>query len=341
MDVMDVGLRFGVLGPLEITRDGRPVILGSLKQRSVLAALLVDRNHVVSSDRLIDDLWADDDGHDHQNALWAHISNLRKALEPDVDDRTAGVLMTSAPGYVLRVEDDAVDAAVFERRVAEGRALIDTDPAAAAVVLAEALGMWRGQPLEDLTYESWAQPEIVRLEELRLEAVELRIAAELRTGRRRELIGELESLVRQHPTRESLTASLMLALHGAGRQAEALRQYRALHGRLAEELGIRPSASLQRLHDQIASGDPSLDRGDQVSPAPTLGRPSAATRSATGSASGVRESSIAAYQPALGREVGVEDRSAGAGGRSGIHPTFRSRSPDGRSARASEHRAGL
>ena len=302
---MDACLRFGVLGPLEITRDGEPVTLGSYKQRCVLAALLVDRNHVVSSDRLIDDLWADDDGHDHQNALWAHISNLRKALEPDLDDRTSGVLMTSSPGYVLRVEDESVDAAVFERRVAEGRALLDTDPAAVAGLLSEALAMWRGRPLEDFTYETWALAEIARLEELRLEAVELRITAELKTGRRRELIGELESLVHLHPTRESLTASLMLALHGAGRQAEALRRYRSLQGRLGEELGIRPSARLQRLHDQIAAGDPALDCTEEVSGDAASGP--AVRGYEVRERIGERGSGIVyrAYQPALGREVAL------------------------------------
>ena len=251
-------------------------------------------------------MWAHDDDHDHQKSLWAHVSNLRKALEPETDARTDGVLLTSSPGYVLRVEDRAVDAAVFEHRVTEGRALLDTDPAAASLVLGEALAMWRGQPLEDFTYESWAQPEIARLDELRLEAVELRISAELLIGRRRELIGELESLVRQYPTRESMTESLMVALHGAGRQADALRQYRALQGRLREELGVRPSARLQRVHDQIASGDPALDPGDERS----------ATRASGPTVRGYeirarigeRGSGVVyrAYQPALGREVAVK-----------------------------------
>jgi len=303
-------MRFGVLGPLEVTRDGESVQLGSFKQRAVLGILLASRNQVVSTDRLIDDLWGDDGTRDRQNALWVHISGLRKALEPGRSDRAnQGVLQTRKPGYVLDVTAADLDAAEFERLVAEGRALIDADPAAASIVLAEALALWRGHAYEGFTYEAWAQPEIARLEELRLEAVENRIDADLRRGLARELVGELESLVRLHPTRERLTASLMLALHRSGRQAEALRSYHQLRGRLAEELGVEPSPSIQRLEGQIATNDATLAHGSRSAPAGVAPEPGLSVRGyEIRDRLGERGSGVLyrAFQPSVGREVAIK-----------------------------------
>ena len=126
-------------------------------------------------------------------------------------------------------------------------------------MLSEALALWRGRAFEDFTYESWAQSEISRLEELRIEAVSARIEADLACGRSRELVSELETLVRQYPLREELTGQLMLALYRSGRQAEALRTFALLKSRLAEELGIDPSSRLRRMNDQMVAGDESLD----------------------------------------------------------------------------------
>src|SRR6056297_999254 len=127
-------VRFGVLGPLEVTRDGEPVRLGSPMQRAILGILLSSPNGIVSTDRLIDSIWGDGSS-DRQNALWVHISNLRKALQPgDNAASNAGPLRTRAPGYVLDVGPHGVDAHEFERLLAEGRALADTDPAAASIV---------------------------------------------------------------------------------------------------------------------------------------------------------------------------------------------------------------
>ena len=133
------------------------------------------------------------------------------------------ILLTRAPGYLIEAAPEEIDAVRFERMVAEGRALADVDPAAASLVLGEALALWRGRAFEDFTYESFAQTEIARLEELRLEAVEARIDADLKRGMSRELISELEALVRQHPLQERLTGQLMLALYRSARQADALR----------------------------------------------------------------------------------------------------------------------
>ena len=133
------------------------------------------------------------------------------------------------------------------------------DPAAAAVVLGEALALWRGRPYEDFTYESFAQAEILRLDELRLESVELRIEADLRRGVAAELVGELQALVRQHPFRERFTAQLMLALYRSGRRAEALRAYAHLRATLGNELGLDPSLELQSLEHQILTSAPEVD----------------------------------------------------------------------------------
>ena len=255
-------MEFGVLGQLEVWRDGERVPLGSFKQRSLLALLLIHANQAVPADRIIDELWSEDAAADRHNALWVHVSKLRAVLEPDRERRTdGGVLQTRAPGYALRVGADDFDATRFERLVHEGRALIEVDPSVAAVVLGEALGLWRGRPYEDFTYESFAQSEIVRLDELRLETVELRIDADLRRGLAGELVGELQALVRQHPFRERFTAQLMLALHRSGRRAEALRCYGHLRSRLSEELGLDPAVGRPGARSADPPRRPSPGRG--------------------------------------------------------------------------------
>jgi DNA-binding SARP family transcriptional activator/ABC-type glycerol-3-phosphate transport system substrate-binding protein len=290
------GLWIGVLGPLEVILDGDRVAIGAGKQRAVLAVLLASAGHVVSTDRLIDDLWGPDGSADRQNALWVHISNLRKALGGDK------VLVTRSQGYVLEPAGFTSDVTEFERLVAEGRALAETDPAAATIVLGEALQLWRGRPYEDFTYDSWAEAEISRLTEVRMDAVELRIDCDLRRGLAGELVGELEGLVRQHPLREGLTGSLMLALYRSGRQADALRAGQRLRTRLVDELGIDPSAAIQRLEDRIVSGDPQLDFDGSITgqPGGPLVRGYEIREAiATGPAGTVYR----AYQPSVGREV--------------------------------------
>ena len=154
------------------------------------------------------------------------------------------------------VDPSELDLARFERLVAQARG---TDPESSRQVLSEALALWRGPPLADLAYEPFAQPEIVRLEELRLAAVEQRIDAELAAGRHADVVGELERLVREHPLRERLHGQLMLCLYRAGRQAEALEAFRTARAVLVEELGIEPGRSLRQLHEAILAQDPRLD----------------------------------------------------------------------------------
>ena len=303
-------LRFGVLGPLEVTCGGEPIHLGSPKQRAVLGILLTNANGVVSTDRLIDEIWGDDAAPERQNALWVHISNLRKALEPENETRSSGgPLKTRSPGYVLDVDSNEVDAVEFERLLAEGRALTETDPAAASIVFAEALAMWRGSAYADFVYEPWAQAETSRLEELRLEAVESRIDADLRRGMTLELVGELDGLVRQHPTREHLAGALMLTLYRSGRAADALRTYQLLRGRLGEELGIEPSATLQRLNERIVTSDPSLDSDHRAARSDAGVAPGLSVRGyEIRERLGERGSGVlyAAFQPAVGREVVIK-----------------------------------
>jgi DNA-binding SARP family transcriptional activator len=194
-------------------RDGeRPVRLAGVKQRSLLALLLLDANRVVSSDRLIDELWGDDPPEDAPTALQQHVSRLRKLLEPH------DVLETRAPGYVIAIEPEQLDLARFERLTGEGRRLGEEGRAdEASATLRSALDLWRGEPLADLAPEPFARDALPRLEEARLEALEARIDADLAAGRHAELVGELRRLVGEHPYRERLRAQLMLALYRGGR----------------------------------------------------------------------------------------------------------------------------
>ena len=298
-------MEFHVLGRLEAEHDGASLALGSFKQRSVLALLLIHANNVVSTDRMIDELWGDEAGGDRQNALWVHVSNLRTALEPAREKRSDGSLvMTRAPGYVLQLRREQLDAWHFERLLQEGRSLLDTDPAAASVAVGEGLALWRGQPYEDFAYERFAESEISRLEGLRFEAVELRVEADLRQGLAAELVGELEGLTHQHPLREHLTSLLMLALYRSGRRADALRAFARLRARLGGELGLEPSAALCALGAQILAGDPGLDHAGTITAQGRLAVRGYELRDEIGGGSVGR--AYRAYQPVLGREVAVK-----------------------------------
>jgi DNA-binding SARP family transcriptional activator len=246
-------MEFRVLGPLEAWDRGSEVSLGGPKPRALLAALLLHPNEVVSADRLIDDLWGEDSPERAAAALRVNVSRLRKALGPHV-------LATRSPGYVIRVEPDALDLNRFERLVDEARSFLARGLAAdASVRLRDALSLWRGPALADFAFENFAQAAIARLEEIRLAAVELRIDADLTLGRHDELVGELEALVAEHPLRERLHGYLMTALYRSGRQAEALDAYKDARRVLVDELGIDPSSALQELERAILRQDPSLD----------------------------------------------------------------------------------
>ena len=231
---------FRILGPLEVSHDGRAVPVTGTRQRELLALLLLDAGHVVSSDRLMEELWGDDQPAAGATALRVRVSQLRKALRADGD-----VLVTRPPGYALLVPRDGLDLWRFERGLDEGERALATDPQRALDALSQALAEWRGRPLVDVAYAPFAQAAVVRLEELRASALELRIEAELALGHHVRLIAELQGLTSEHPLRERLWAQLMTALYRDGRQADALAAYRTARARLIEEIGIEPGPELQ------------------------------------------------------------------------------------------------
>jgi DNA-binding SARP family transcriptional activator len=251
-------MQFRILGPLEVA-DGDSVLpLAGTKQRALLGLLLLSVNEIVSTDRLIEELWGEELPESGRAALQVRVSQLRKALGP-----AGELILTRAPGYVLRLEPEQLDLHRFERLVGDADT---TEPALAAAKLREALALWRGSPLADLAYEAFAQPAIRRLEELRLSTIEKRIDADLALGRHGDLIAELETLVAKHPLREHLRAQLMLALYRRGRQADALAAYHSARRALVEQLGIEPSPPLRALEQAILRQDPSLNLATAAAP---------------------------------------------------------------------------
>jgi DNA-binding SARP family transcriptional activator len=267
-------LEFRVLGPVEAIVDGRPVALPAAKPRALLAVLLLNRNRVVSVGRLVDDLWGEQPPETATKALQGYVSQLRKALGADR-------LLTKAPGYSLRVEDEELDLARFELLVREGRELLGGgDSKSAARRFDEALELWRGPPFAEFQAEPFARDAGARLEDARLAALEERIEADLALGRHARLVPELEELVGREPLRERPRGQLMLALYRSGRQADALELYRRTRETLNEELGIEPSLELQELERRMLQHDPTLERAratpaaaDEGAPLPFVRRP--------------------------------------------------------------------
>jgi DNA-binding SARP family transcriptional activator/ABC-type branched-subunit amino acid transport system substrate-binding protein len=247
---------FRILGPLEVRDVGREVVLGGGKQRALLALLLLHPNEVLTSDRLIDALWGESPPPTAAKMLHNYVSQLRRALGEGEPSTSA--LETRSNGYLLRLGRGERDLDRFEELLERGRALDGEDPKTAARLLREALGLWRGPPLSDFTYDDFAQDEIARLEELRLSALEERIDVDLALGRHGELVAELTGLVGEHPLRERLTAQLMLALYRSGRQAEALEAYQAARRALIEQRGLEPGAALRELQAGILRQAPEL-----------------------------------------------------------------------------------
>jgi DNA-binding SARP family transcriptional activator len=246
---------YRILGPLEAFDGERSLSLGGSRQRAVLALLLLRANEALSRDVIIDELWGESPPPTAAKVLQNCISALRKEL-PDGGQ----ALRTVGGAYALEVAAGELDRDRFERALSKGRAALasgDSDEAAAE--LRAALALWRGGPLSDFAYERFAQDEIVRLEELHIEAVEDRIDADLAGGGAEVLVAELEAQVAKHPLRERLRRQLMLALYRSGRQAEALAAYRDARQTLLGELGIEPTRALQELERAILAQDPALD----------------------------------------------------------------------------------
>jgi predicted ATPase/DNA-binding SARP family transcriptional activator len=244
---------YRVLGPLEaVSEEGEPVRLGGSRQRAVLACLLTRHNQVVSTDRLIEATWGDDPPSSPKSALQTYVSRLRKALGD-------GAIRAKAPGYVLRLGPDELDAAVFERLVDDGRRAAELKNLAAAVERFDAaLELWNGEAYADFAYADFARGEAERLEELRRTVIEDRFAALLEQGKHREAVPGLERALDDQPLRERLWGLAMIALYRDGRQAAALRAYRRAADLLGEQLGVEPGAELREIEERILLQDPEL-----------------------------------------------------------------------------------
>src|SRR3954452_13399181 len=243
---------FRILGPLEVVAPDGPVSLGGAKQRALLAMLVLSEGEVVSTDHLIDALWDEQPPDTARKALQVHVSQLRKLLG-------SPLISTRPHGYALELDSHGLDLTRFRLLQDEARTVGASDPARARQLLGEALALWRGAPLADFTYAPFAQAAIARLEEMRIAAIEDRLAADVALGRNSDAIAELEALIVSHRHRERLRGQLMLALYRSGRQAEALEAFRAARAVLADELGIEPGRELRELHQAILNQDPALE----------------------------------------------------------------------------------
>ena len=253
-----------VLGPVQVRHDGETVDIGGPKPRTLIALLAARAGEAVSTDSLIDSLWGEAAPDTASNTLQSYVSRLRKAIGTDAIESTGS-------GYRLSVSPDTVDALKFESLARQAHALLEQDAARASDLLREGLDLWRGRPFEDTVDEGQLRPEVTRLEELRLVAIEDRNDAELMLGRHGPLVGEIEALLQDHPWRERLWAQLMTAQYRGERQGEALRTYQRARRVLGEGLGIEPSVELQRLEEQILLQDPDL--GDTQTAEPDIRNP--------------------------------------------------------------------
>ncbi|MET8126133.1 BTAD domain-containing putative transcriptional regulator [Streptomyces sp. NPDC005065] len=265
-------VRFQLLGPLEVIVDGRAVALTG-RQRGLLAALLLDANRVVSVARLVDRLWGEKSPSTAAARVRALVTDVRRALGPRGQD----LLVTSNPGYLMRVAAGELDVAEFTSFVEEARRSMRAGrPLDALDQYDKALTLWRGDPIPDLSGLS-PEPEVRRLEETWTAAMEGWAEACLALGRNEAAAVELSGLVADHPLRERPRGQLMVALHRCGRVAEALGVYQDFRRRLVDELGVEPTVELRKLHQRMLEGDDNLagnlaetvaDVGDTRTPVP-------------------------------------------------------------------------
>jgi DNA-binding NarL/FixJ family response regulator/DNA-binding winged helix-turn-helix (wHTH) protein len=249
-------VEYRILGPLEVFDEGEAVPLRRLKERLVLAVLLLHANDFVPRERLIDELWGESPPPTAKKAVNVYVSQLRKVLARNGRDP----ITTAEGGYRLDVDDERLDVARLQQLLSAARERVSAgELEAAADVLREALALWRGPTLAGLLLESHGREEVAQLDELRVTALMDRIDCDLALGRHEQVLGELHVLVGEHPLRERLHAQLMLALYRADRQAEALEAYQQARAVLVEELGIEPSPGLQRLQKGILAQDPALE----------------------------------------------------------------------------------
>jgi DNA-binding SARP family transcriptional activator len=258
-----------VLGPLEVVRDGVPITPSAPKLQRVFSLLAVSANHIVRTEQLIEELWEENPPTSVKTTLQTYVYQLRKLLELDAAQRPSArvrrddgepVLLTLSGGYMLALDRDALDSSHFERQATQGWTELDAGDAEAAFhTLDGALRLWRGSALVDLNPGPVLQAEVLRLDEMRKNALEHRIDAALQLGRHQEVLGELTRLAAQQPTHEGFQAKLMLALYRSGRRSEALGVYQRTRSALAAELGLDPGAELQRIHRAVLAANGSLD----------------------------------------------------------------------------------
>ncbi|MFC6929796.1 BTAD domain-containing putative transcriptional regulator [Actinomadura yumaensis] len=254
-----MAFEFKVLGPLEVLSDGVPMTVSAPKHRALIAALLFDANRVVPVETLVARLWGDDPPGGARNAVKNYVLRVRRRLGEPCP------LLSHPRGYLMTVEEGALDLHRFDALVERARAA--AEPRETAALLREALELWRGQPLSDLGSESLRREMDPVLTERRLRAVELRIDADLALGLHADVLPELRRLTGSHPLRERFWGRLMVALYRSGRQGEALRCYAEVGALLADELGVDPGPELRELHRRLLVADPALDRPDGPGPA--------------------------------------------------------------------------
>jgi predicted ATPase/DNA-binding SARP family transcriptional activator len=268
---MGTGLEFRILGPLEVLKDGDPVPIRAAKQRVLLASLLIDANRVVPVETLVARLWGETSPGKARNTLQNYVLRLRRLLGSTGD---SGPVLTRPQGYLIDVAGDALDLHRFDalvRRATVTATRGDTEQA--SVLLREALGLWRGQPLSDLPSDLLQQEIVPVLIERWLGALESRIEADLMLDRHGEVLPELWELTTTYPLRERFWAQRMVALYRSGCRGDALACYRTVSRLLAEELGIDPGAELRELHQRVLTADPTLTStgGHQRSDGPVTG----------------------------------------------------------------------
>jgi DNA-binding SARP family transcriptional activator/tetratricopeptide (TPR) repeat protein len=283
-------LRFELLGPMRAWQGDTELNLGPVQQQVVLAALVLNANRPVGRDQLIDAVWGPDAPAYAVNLLQKHVSALRRILDPVRSAREPSKLLSwTGAGYLLTMPADHIDIEMFDREVRRARAARATgDLTGAADALHTALGAWRG-PACDGLYSPLVDAERQRLAERRVCVLEERIEVDLAVGRHSDLVAELRRLVADFPLRETLSGLLMLALYRSGRQAEALAAFQDTRRRLRDELGLDPTPQLQRLHERILAGDPTVAVPEGIGPAPAA----VAARAAPGGAIEAAEAAVA------------------------------------------------
>ncbi|MFF8415277.1 AfsR/SARP family transcriptional regulator [Streptomyces omiyaensis] len=271
-------MRFQLIGPFQIVGDdGRSLPLGTPKVSQILALLLTHANSLVSPDTCIQELWQHSPPRSALNTVQTYVHHARRVLTEDARRPETGepLVTTRFGGYMLRVDESAIDVKVFERLVARGRGELRAGRCeAAAETLAVALDLWRGPALANVPTGDVLTGRVVHLEELRIRALELRVEAVSRLGRLRELVPELRTLVHDYPLNEWFHGQLIAALHQAGRRAEALEAYRQVRRILQDELGLEPSPEVQWLHQRVLSPP----RMPPAPPAPAVPEPADAVR---------------------------------------------------------------